>query len=87
MEYGGLTRVTRQGQITLPSKLRRALAVGIGDPLEVYYTGDLILIRKRRTPLEIFEELAVETRARFKRRRITSKIVAGEIQAARTGRG
>ena len=86
MEYAGVTRVTRQGQITLPSRLRRHLQLKRGDTLEVYYADATVVIRKKRVPVEIFEELAERARRHFKESGITRRDVEEAISSYRRER-
>lgn len=43
-----ITIVTRSGQITLDSRIRRELEIDVGTPLEVNRFGDMIVIEKKR---------------------------------------
>lgn len=83
MEYAGVTRVTRQGQVTLPAKLRKELQLKRGDSLEVYYSGGTVVIRKKSPPLEVFEDLAAKIRRHFKARAITRSDVEEAISLYR----
>ena len=87
MEFIGSGIITRQGQITLPKAAREALALCRGTTLEFFYTDNLVLIKKRKAPKEIFEELAAKTRQRFKERGITKKDVEKEIAKYRRVKG
>ena len=85
MEYGGTSTVTRQGQVTVPKNIRDTLGLDLGSILEFYFTDDLVVIKKRRPPIEVFEELASETRVRFKKKKITKADIAKEIRKHRKG--
>lgn len=85
MKYGGTSTVTRQGQVTVPKNIRDTLGLDLGSILEFYFTDDLVVIKKRRPPEEVFEELAAETRQRFKKKKITKAQVAEEIRKHRKG--
>lgn len=43
-----LTRVTRHGQITLPSDVRRGLGIEEGDLIQVEIAGDRIMLTPKR---------------------------------------
>lgn len=86
MEYGGTGVVTRQGQITLPKKAREALNLALGSFLEFFYTNDLVVIKRRETPGEIFEKTSENIRKRFEAKNITGQDVSKEIQAYRTAK-
>lgn len=85
MEYGGTSTVTRQGQVTVPKNIRDSLGLELGSILEFYFTDDLVVIKKRRPPIEVFEELAAETRVRFEKKKITKAQIAEEIRKHRKG--
>lgn len=79
MEYAGVTRVTRQGQITLPVRLRKQLQLKMGDSLEVYYSGATVVVRKKKPPIEVFEDLAEKVTRYFKTRGIYRKDIEEAI--------
>ena len=83
MKAAGTYKITRQGQITLPAMVREELKLKEGQVLDFFYSDDLILIRKKRTPLEVFLELTEKTRKQFKERGITREVIAKEIEAVR----
>lgn len=85
MKTAGTYKITRQGQITLPAEAREELHLQEGDSVEMYYSEHLVVIKKRRTPLEVLEELAEKTTKRFRERGITRADVAREIAAVRKG--
>ena len=85
MKYGGTSTVTRQGQVTVPKNIRDTLDLDLGSILEFYFTDDLVVIKKRRPPVEVFEELASETRERFKKKQIKKAQIAKEIRKHRKG--
>ena len=43
---GIANKVGQLGKITLPKKLRSALEIKIGDPVEIYLDGDLLYMKK-----------------------------------------
>ncbi|RLF90477.1 AbrB family transcriptional regulator [Thermococci archaeon] len=56
----GVTKVTRNYQITIPAEIRRALGIKEGELLEVYLEGDKIIIRRferRRKRLRLGKKL------------------------------
>ena len=48
METVTLTRVTRNGQVTLPARVRRALRVEEGDYIEVRVAEDSIILTPKK---------------------------------------
>jgi len=66
METAGTYKLTRAGQVTIPRAIREDMELEEGSILDFYYDDGLIVIRKKRTPLEIFESLAKRTEKRFK---------------------
>jgi len=86
MRYAGSGVVTRQGQITVPKVIRDSSGIDIGTILEFYYNDDMIIVKQKRLPLDVFESLSGKTRERFKREGITEKEVEKEIQSSRSGR-
>lgn len=48
MQAAVLTKVTRQGQITLPAAVRRALQIEEGDYIEVSIANDSVLLTPKR---------------------------------------
>ncbi|MBI2041294.1 MAG: AbrB/MazE/SpoVT family DNA-binding domain-containing protein [DPANN group archaeon] len=86
MKTAGTYKITRQGQITLPAEARDKLELKEGDIVEMYYDGNMVLIKKRKEPVKVFEELAAAAGGRFREKGITRTDVAKEIRAARKGR-
>ena len=86
MKNAGTYKITRQGQITLPSEAREELGLHEGDSIDFYFNDDMVIMKKRRSPKEIFESLAKKTTERFKERKITREDVAKEIENTRKGR-
>lgn len=86
MKPAGTYRITRQGQVTLPSQAREELNLKEGDVIDMFYTSDMVVIKKKKEPIKIFEELASAASSRFKEKQLTRKKVAKEIKAARRGR-
>lgn len=83
MECAGTYKITRAGQVTIPVEIRQEMGLKEGTPLDFYYDGNIVLIRKKRTPVEVFDELAKATQKRFKERGIKRKDVFDAIKAAR----
>ena len=83
VEFAGTTVITRQGQVTLPKAAREKSNYSIGNRLEVYFSGDLIIMKRRRGPVAVFEELAKKARQRFADNKISRKDVGDAIAAAR----
>lgn len=48
MQATVLTKVTRQGQITLPAAIRRALRIEEGDYIEVSIANDSVVLTPKR---------------------------------------
>jgi len=48
MQTAVLTKVTRQGQITLPAAIRRALQIEEGDYIEVSIVNDSMILTPKR---------------------------------------
>lgn len=86
MKAAGTYKITRQGQITLPASIREAMELEEGQILDFFYSGNIIVIKKKKEPLEVFRELAAEATKRFKERGITREDVAEEIKAVRKAR-
>ena len=83
MEYAGSGVVTRQGQITVPKKIRKATGINKGTVLEFYFNNRMIIVKPKLSPPEVFEELSGRTRERFIKENITKKDVEEEIRAVR----
>ena len=86
MKNAGTYKITRQGQITLPSEAREEMGLEEGDSMDFYFNADMVIMKKRRTPKEIFESLAKKTTEKFRERKITKEDVAKEIENVRKGR-
>lgn len=85
MDYAGSGIVTRQGQITVPKPIRKKIGINLGTVLDFYYNENLIVIKPKHEPIEIFRELAAKTRKRFKRTGIKRSDVGKEISKHRKG--
>jgi len=85
MEYAGSGVVTRQGQITVPKPIREKIGISLGAVLEFYYNENLIVIKPKHEPKELFKELAAKTRTRFKKKGIKRSDVEHEITKHRKG--
>src|SRR5213075_556480 len=75
------SRVTRQGRITIPSEIRRKLAIGPGSVLEWELEGDRVIVRKVR-PYS-FEDIHRAIFARQPRRRTLAELKEGLRKHAR----
>ena len=80
MKTLGTYKIKRQGQITLPAEAREELNLNEGDCIEIYSGSDLILIKKRRTPVQVFNDLAKVTSDRFKKKSITRDDILKEVK-------
>lgn len=85
MRYAGSGVVTRQGQITVPKIIRDSSGIDIGTILEFYYNDDMIIVKQKRIPLDVFESLSRKTRDRFKKAGVTEEDLEKEIQSSRSG--
>ncbi len=85
MRYAGSGVVTRQGQITVPKVIRDSSGIEIGTILEFYYNDDMIIVKQKRSPLDVFESLSRKTRERFEKDGIRKKDVEKEIGSSRSG--
>lgn len=83
MKLAGTYKITRQGQITLPAEARENINLHEGDVVEMFYGDDLVLVKKKKTPLEIFEELSQRTTSRFRENKITPEVLRREIELVR----
>ena len=86
MKAAGTYKITRQGQITLPASIRESLKLEEGQVLDFFYSDDVIVIRKKREPVEVFRELAAKATKRFAERGVTKQDIAKEIKAVRKAR-
>ncbi|HMF30178.1 MAG TPA: AbrB/MazE/SpoVT family DNA-binding domain-containing protein [Candidatus Lokiarchaeia archaeon] len=86
MNNAGSYKITRQGQITIPSEARKLLNLEEGDIVDMFFNNEIIVIKKRKTPAVVLEELATKTSARFKKLGITRETISEEIEAERQGR-
>ena len=86
MKNAGTYKITRQGQITLPAEARKKLGLKEGDTMDFYYTGEMVVLRKRKAPLEVFEELSSKASKRFRERKITREELQKETATVRKGR-
>ena len=50
MEYAGGGVVTRQGQITVPKKVRKATGIEVGTVLEFYFNDKMMIVIQRTSP-------------------------------------
>lgn len=75
--------VTRQGQVTLPKNARQEGEFEVGSIVEFFYSEDMVLIKKRKEPLQVFDELAAKAEERFKKRGLKPSDVPGIIERIR----
>ena len=85
MKRAGSYKITRQGQITIPAEARKELDLQEGDLVDVYFSTDLIVIKKKKAPMQVFDELASKATQRFKEGGITRKTIEEEAEKARKG--
>jgi len=84
MYSAGTYKITRRGQITIPRPIRKSLKLHEGDMLDFFYLDDMVLLKKKKEPVEVFRSLAEKVRKEFKRKGITRDDVAAEIKAYRS---
>ena len=53
--------------------------------LEFYFNKEMIIVKQKSIPLDVFESLSKKTRERFERKGLTEKDMEEEIQASRSG--
>jgi|SRR3989344_2117113 len=83
MKNIGTYKITRQGQITMPAEAREELQLTEGDMVDIYSGAGVVVIKKKRSPSEFFEELASSIRDDFKKRGITRNDVEKAIKEVR----
>lgn len=86
MKNSGIYKITRQGQITLPAEARSEIGLKEGDRVEMFYGSGMVLIKKQKDPLEVFEEISNMANKRFKEKKLTPSAVNREIERSRKGR-
>ena len=86
MKNIGAYKITRHGQITMPVEARDELQLHEGDVVDIYSGAGVVVIKKKRSPSEVFNELARAIRTDFKERGITRKDVETAIQEVRHAR-
>lgn len=79
MHSAGNYKMTKQGQIILPKVIIDAMKLKEGNILDFYYSDDIIVIKKKKEPIEVFKELAEITRKRFLEKGISEADVEKEI--------
>ena len=84
MKTAGTYKITRRGQITIPNAIRKSLKLHEGDMLDLFYFEDIVLLKKKKEPVEVFRSLAEKVRKEFKRKGITREDVEAEIKAYRS---
>ena len=42
-----IRRIDDLGRVVIPKEIRRTLGIRVGDPLEIFSNGEVILIRRR----------------------------------------
>ncbi|MFQ6072079.1 MAG: AbrB/MazE/SpoVT family DNA-binding domain-containing protein [Methanosarcinales archaeon] len=83
MHSAGTYKMTKQGQIILPKVIIEEMKLKEGNILDFYYSDDIIVIKKKKEPIEVFKELAKTTRKRFLEKGISEDDVEKEIMAYR----
>ena len=85
MQYGGSSRITRAGQITLPKHVRNALGLERGEQVAFYYDQEenVAVIRVIEPPIELFERLAARAREQWTKRGITRDEIVDEVRKVR----
>ena len=83
MEYAGSSVITRQGQVTVPKKIRKANGMEIGTILDFYFNDEIIIVKPKSSPDVVFERLSKKTSERFKNKGMTRKDLEDEIDKAR----
>ncbi|MBS3068243.1 AbrB/MazE/SpoVT family DNA-binding domain-containing protein [Candidatus Micrarchaeota archaeon] len=86
MKFGGTGVVTRQGQVTLPKNARDEGEFEVGSVIEFFYSEDIVLIKKKKEPIEVFKEISKKATERFKKHGITEKVIQKEIENYRRGK-
>ena len=84
MYSAGTYIITRRGQITIPNAIRKSLELHEGDVLDFFYSDDMVLLKKKKEPVEVFRSLSEKVRKEFKRKGITKEDVVAEIKAYRS---
>ncbi|ODS37823.1 MAG: hypothetical protein A7315_13130 [Candidatus Altiarchaeales archaeon WOR_SM1_79] len=84
MYSAGTYKITRRGQITIPKTIRKSLSLEEGDVVDFFYFDDMVLLKKKKEPVEVFRSLAEKVRNEFKRKGITRDDVESEIKAYRS---
>jgi AbrB family looped-hinge helix DNA binding protein len=83
METAGTYKMTRAGQVTIPRAIREEMGLGEGSQLDFYFDAGMIIARKKKTSVEIFDSLARKTEERFERGGITRRDVKKAVETAR----
>ena len=83
MKFAGSGKITRQGQVTLPADSRKEMRVMEGDTVEFYTSENLIIVKKKPTPAEIFGTLSNEIGERFRKKGIKKAEILSEIDRQR----
>jgi len=81
MAEGEIIKVTSKGQVTLPAKIRRRLALGDSSHLYVVQTGDLIVMKK--VDELSLDDISTILEALAREKGITGEMLEQEIEAAR----
>jgi AbrB family looped-hinge helix DNA binding protein len=81
MGEGEIIKVTSKGQVTLPAKIRRRLALRDSSHLYVVQTGDLIVMKKV-DDLSL-DDISTILESLAKEKGITGEMLEQEIEAAR----
>jgi len=80
------SRITRQGQTTIPKHLREKYGLGEGDEVTYIDLGDqIILLPKPRDPIEALKKIQVETDKTVKE--VKEEALDTAVRAASRDRG
>jgi len=87
VEKFGLTKVTRRGQITIPTGARERFGIKQDDYVAVYGSESLIVLKKMALPEldQKFEEALRAGEALTKEKKITRKAMDRAIREVRHG--
>ncbi len=83
METATLTKVTRNGQVTLPAPIRRALHVEEGDYVEVRVTEDSIVLTPKKL-VDKSQSYFWSSTWQTAEREASEDIIAGRVHEARS---
>jgi AbrB family looped-hinge helix DNA binding protein len=87
LEKFGLTKVTRRGQITIPTEARQRLRIRENDYVAVYGSESLLVLKKMPLPElnQKFEEAVKAGEAFAEEKKVTRKAVDRALREVRHG--